>query len=173
MTSAKLRYFVSFFVYLIVGVLIILLQSTGIMTLQIGTVSTVLILPLTVYAGFYFGQYAGAVYGLLMGALTDVYSSMLMYNTVLLTLVGFFAGVFITYLFNRNFAAACVLACGSSVLYFFAKWVVAYAFSDPAPMFILTHFSLPSSLYTAAFGVVMFFPFNLFFKKIPVSTTRQ
>ncbi len=173
MTSAKLRYFISFFIYIIIGVLIILLQSTGMMTLQIGTVSTVLILPLTLYAGFYFGQYAGAVFGLLMGALTDIFSSVLMYNTVLLTLVGFFAGVFITYLFNRNFAAASVLACGSSVLYFFAKWVIVYAFSDPATMFVLTHFSLPSSVYTAVFGVLMYFPLDFFFKKIPVSTTRQ
>ncbi len=173
MTTAKLRYFISFFIYLILGVLVILLQSTGIMTLQIGTASAVLVLPMTLYAGFYFGEYAGAVYGLLMGALTDVYSSSLFYNTIALVVVGFFAGVFITRLFNRNLAAASVLSSCSALLFFFIKWFVLYAFFDPVPMFILTRFSLPSSIYTAVFGILMYFPINLFFKKIPIRATRQ
>lgn len=173
MTSAKLRYFISFFIYVLVGALIILLQSTGFMTLQISTASAVLILPLTVYAGFYFGEYAGAVYGLMMGALTDVYSSTLFYNAVALTVVGFAAGLLIARLFNRNLAAASVISSGASAVYFFIKWLVLYAFTDPVPMFVLVRFTLPSLVYTAVLGILIYFPLDLFLKKIPKRVTKQ
>ncbi len=173
MTATKFRYFISFAVYTLLSALTILLQSTGIMTLQIGTASAVLILPLVMYAGFYFGEYAGAVLGLLAGAFTDVYSSSSMYNIIALTVCGFASGLFITRLFNRNLAAAGVMSVAASALYFFVKWVVLYAFSDPQPMFVLTRFTLPSAVYTAVMGVLMFFVLNVFLKKIPVRATRQ
>ena len=173
MTTQKIRYFVGFSLYAIVSVLIIMLQSTGIMTLQISTASAVLALPLVVYAGFYFGVFGGAAMGLIVGAVTDVYSSTLMYNTVILMLCGFFAGFIIARLFNRNFAAATVLNLSAAVLYFFIKWLIVYAFIDPAPMFIFARYSLTSSLYTAAFGVAMFFLLNLILKNIPLTTQKR
>lgn len=173
MTAQKVKYFVGFALYSIALILVIMLQSTGIMTLQIGTASAVLILPLVVYAGFYFGVYGGAVIGLLTGAITDVYSSTLMYNTVALTVVGFVSGLIIARLFNRNFAAASVLNVSASVLYFFFKWLIVYAFKDPVPMFIFTRFSLPSTIYTAALGVLLFFLVNLILKNIPQTVQKR
>ncbi len=173
MTAQKVKYFVGFALYGIASILVIMLQSTGMMTLQIGTASAVLILPLVVYAGFYFGVYGGAVIGFLSGTVTDVYSSTLMYNTVALTVVGFFSGLIIARLFNRNFAAASVLNVSASVLYFFLKWLIVYAFKDPAPMFVFTRFSLPSIVYTAAVGVLLFFLVNLILKNIPQTVQKR
>ncbi len=167
MTTQKIRYVVGFSLYSIASVLVVMLQSTGIMTLQLGTASAVLILPLVIYSGFYFGFLGGAVMGLISGAVTDVYSSTLMYNTVALTVVGFVAGVIIERFFNRNFAAASVLNISASVLYFFLKWLMVYAFTDPVPMFVLTRFSLPSAIYTATSGILLFFLLNLILKNIP------
>ena len=173
MTTQKLKYFVSFALYIIVAVLVIMLQSTGLAPLNIGTASAVLVLPLAVYAGFYFGEYAGAVFGLFIGAALDVFSSTFIYNTVALMVCGFVSGLLISRLFNRNFAAASVLNVSAAVLYFFVKWLVVYAFSDPAPMFIFVRFTLTSALYTGAIGVAMFFLLNLMLKWIPVGPTKK
>lgn len=173
MTTQKLKYFVSFALYIIVAVLVIMLQSTGLAPLNIGTASAVLVLPLTVYAGFYFGEYSGAVFGLFIGAALDVFSSTFIYNTIALMLCGFISGLLISRLFNRNFAAASVLNVSAAVLYFLVKWLVIYAFSDPAPMFIFTRFTLTSTVYTAAIGVVMFFLLNITLKWIPVGPTKK
>lgn len=173
MTAYRIKYFIGFALYTILSMLVILLQSTGLLTLRIGTFSAVLILPLVVYAGLYFGEYGAAVLGLLAGAVTDTYSSTLMYNTVVLTVIGFVSGLLISRFFNRNFAAAAVLNVGASVLYFFFKWLFVYAFSDPSSGFVFTHFILPSIIFTAVLGVVLFFILNPILKKIPVRPTKR
>ncbi len=173
MNSQKLKYYLALSVYFIISFSVILVQSTGLLTLQLDTASAVLILPLVIYGGYYFGEYSGAVLGLIMGAVTDAYSSTLSYNTVVLTVFGFASGLMISRLFNRNFTAAAVLNIGGSVLYFFVKWLIVYAFNDPAAGFVLLRFSLPSMLYTALLGVLMFFLLNIFLKKIPIAPTRR
>lgn len=167
MPVSKVKYLIGISVYTIISVLLILLQSTGLVTLRIDTASAVLVVPLTVYAGFYFGENGAAAFGLLVGAATDTYSSTLLYNTVFLTLLGFTAGLFMSRYFNRNIAAAAVLNVSASAIYFFLKWLFLYAFRDPASVFILTRFSLPSFLYTAILGILMFFVLNPILKKIP------
>lgn len=167
MTAARIKRFVFYSVYAILCLAIILLQSTGLMTLNISTASALLILPLTVYAGFYFGGISGAVFGLGSGVLLDVYSSTVCYNAVSLTLIGFICGMLMEYLFNRNIAAACVLNSASALLYFFVKWLAVYAFIDPAPQYILIHFSVPSAVYTAVCGVLIYFLVCPVLKRMP------
>ena len=168
MSVSKVKYLIGISVYTMISVLLILLQSTGLMPLRIYTASAVLVVPLTVYAGFYFGEYCAAAFGFLVGAATDTYSSTLLYNTVFLTLLGFTAGLFMSRFFNRNIAAAAVVNASASAIYFFLKWLFIYAFSDPASIFVLTRFSLPSFLYTAILGGLMFFVLNPILKKIPL-----
>ncbi len=170
--AVKVKRFLFFVVFLIVSVFLILLQSSGLMTLQIGTASAVLILPAVMYGGFYFGCYTGALLGFVSGVLTDVYSAPLCYNTVVLTLLGFACGLITMYLFNRNLAAVCVLSPSVSFLYFFVKWLVIYAFSDPVPGFVLLHYTLPSFIYTAAVGILMFFIINPAFKYFPAEVRK-
>lgn len=163
----KLKRFLFFTVYLLICLLIILLQSSGLATLQIATASAVLILPAVMYGGFYFGCYTGALFGFIAGVMTDVYSSTTYFNTVALTVCGFACGLIMMYLFNRNFAAACVLSPSVSFLYFFSKWLIVYAFKDPAPWFVFLHFTIPSFLYTAVIGVLMYFILHPFFRRFP------
>ncbi len=162
----KLKRFFFFITYLIVSVLLIFLQSSGFITLQIGTFSAFFALPCVLFAGFYFGCYTGALMGFLLGILADVYSAPLIFNTVAFTVLGFACGLVMMYLFNRNLAAACVLSAVGSFVYFIAKWLIVYAFVDPVPFFVLWHYTLPSFIYTALFGIVFYFlirkPFNRF-----------
>ncbi len=166
MMAAKVRTYISFALYSIICVFICLLQSGGIAPLNIKTASAVLSLPFVVYAGIYFGAYSGAVFGLVAGAVSDVYSSTVCFNTVVLTVLGFVCGFLITYLFNRNAAAAIVLNIGAGTVYFFMKWLIGYAFRDAACGFVLVRFTIPSFLYTAAIGVLLFFILNPLLKKL-------
>lgn len=163
----KLKRFFFFTLYLIFCLLIILLQSSGLLTLQILTASAVLILPMVAYGGFYFGCYTGALIGFVCGVMTDAVSSTTYFNTVALTVCGFACGVVMMYLFNRNLAAACVISSSVSFLYFFSKWLVVYAFKDLSCGFVLLNYTLPSFLYTAAVGILMYYIFLPFFKRLP------
>ncbi len=173
MAAYRIKYFLSLALYTIVCAFVLLVQSTGIMTLQLGYASVVLILPMVLYCGFYFGEYAGAVIGLFAGAITDSYSATLTYSTVALTVLGFVAGIVMSRFFNRNIAAAAVLNFSASFAYFFAKWVAVYAFSDPDPLFVLFYFSLPSLLYTAAIGFILFFIMNPIFRNLPKNSVKR
>ena len=173
MTAYRIKYFISLALYTIVCAFVLLLQSTGLLTLQLGHASAVLILPMVVYCGFYFGEYAGAVIGLFSGAITDSYSATLTYSTVALTILGFAASIVMSRLFNRNIAAAAVLNFLASFAYFFTKWVTVYAFSDPDPWYVFYSFMLPSIFYTAAIGFAVFYLVNPIFHNLPKNSVKR
>lgn len=172
MNAFRVRYLIAISVYTLVTAAIVLVQSTGLFTLQIGTASAVLVLPLTIYAGFYFGPLGAAAVGFLAGAATDTYSSPLVFNTLFLTAAGLTAGLLMSHYFNHNFAASVVVNLSGSAIYFFLKWFFIYAFSDPSAGFVLLHFSLPSFIYTGLLGVALFFVFNPILKKVPLRPTK-
>ncbi len=172
MNAFRVKYLITISIYTLIMAFIILLQSTGLATFKLGTASVVLSLPLVLYAAFYFGPFGAAVLGFLVGAATDVFSSTLMYNTVFMTVLGFVAGLLMSHYFNRNVAAAAVVNFGGSAVYFFLKWMFVYAFSDPSAGFVLTRYILPSFLYTAVLGFLLFFPTNLIFKKIDLRQSK-
>ena len=63
MTALRIKKIVFHSVYAVVCLIIILLQSTGLLPLKIYTASAVLIIPASIYAGFYFGWLPGAIFG--------------------------------------------------------------------------------------------------------------
>lgn len=166
MNYSRARIIISFMGYMLVCLLICLMQSTGLLTLQIKTASALLILPAVIYAGYYFGDTLGGIIGFVAGALTDVYASTLCYNTVLLAVIGFACGFITSHYFNKNLTAAIVLNAVCSALYFFLKWLLLYAFIDPTPHIVLRNYTLPSVLYTAAVGILIFFLVNPILKRI-------
>ena len=132
-----------------------------------------LTLVFTLLCGFYFKAYHGALFGFVFGAITDVYSSTLVFNTVALSVLGFTAGMLVTYLFNRNLAAVTVINLGASVVYFLAKWLKTSAFVDPACGFIFVNYMLPSAVVTVLFGFAAYFVLNPFYKKMPVADRME
>lgn len=168
MTAVKFKRFVYLSVFSVLAFLFLLLQSTGLITFRIGNAVPQLTLVFTVLAGFYFKAYHGILFGIIFGALTDVYSSALFYNTVAFAVVGFTSGMLVTHLFNRNLAAVMVLNVAASVLYFLVKWLVFYAFKDPAAGYLLVNYMLTSAILTSVCGFVVYFALNPFYKKMPV-----
>ena len=168
MTVIKLKRFIYFAVFAVICLALLIMQSSGFATLKIGNASAVLMLPATVLAGFYFKEYAGVCFGFAFGAFTDVYSATLCYNTVALAVIGFVSGLLISRLFNSNLAAVSVLNAAASLVYFFFKWLIEYAFVDPEPWYVMAAYMLPSVIYTFACGIIMYFLLAPFYKRMPV-----
>ena len=166
MNYSKAKSIISFAGYMLICLFICLMQSTGLLTLQIKTASALLMLPAVIYAGYYFGDTMGGIIGFVVGALTDVYASTLCYNTIILAIMGFVCGFITNHYFNKNFSAAVVLNAICAAVYFFLKWLLLYAFIDPTPHIILFNYTLPSIIYTGALGILLYFPINPILKKI-------
>lgn len=147
---------------------VLLLQSTGIATFGIGNASAVIMLPAAIYAGYYFKEFAGVIFGFLSGVLLDTFSSTMLFNTITLSICAFFCGIIMSRLFNSNITAVCVLNIVASFVYFFAKWFIVYAFYDSEPLYILFNFTLPSAIYTAIIGIGIYFLLNPILSKLPV-----
>lgn len=173
MSLVKFKRFVYLAVFCVLSLAALLCQSTGFATFKIGNAVPQLALMFSCMAGFYFGGYHGVTFGLVFGALTDVYSSTICYNTVVFAIMGFVSGMLITYLFNRNLAAISVLTAASAIIYFFFKWLIFYAFTDMAAGYIFLHYMLSSALLTVICGLVIYFALNPFYKKLPVQQKSE
>lgn len=168
MTAVKFKRFVYLAVFCALTLFVWLCQSTGLITFKIGNAVPQFTLILTLLAGFYFRAYHGALFGFVFGALTDISSSSLAFNTIGLSILGFTAGMLVTYLFNRNLAAIAVINVAGSFIYFFIKWLIFYAFIDSASGYVLVNYVLTSAVSTAVFGLLTYFALNPFYKKMPV-----
>ncbi|MBE6798640.1 MAG: hypothetical protein E7525_02535 [Ruminococcaceae bacterium] len=168
MTAVKFKRFLYLAVFCALTFAFWLLQSTGLLTFKIVNAVPQFMLIFTLLAGFYFKAYHGALFGFVFGALTDVYSSTLVFNTIALSVLGFTAGMLVTHLFNRNLAAVIVINSGGAAVYFLAKWLMFYAFSDPAGGYVLMNYMLTSAVLTSLFGFAVYFALNPFYKKMPV-----
>ena len=168
MTAVKFKRFVYLAVLCALTLFVWICQSTGLVTFKIGNAVPQFTMIFTLLAGFYFRAYHGALFGFVFGALTDVYSSSLAFNTVALSVLGFTSGMLVTHLFNRNLAAVAVISVAGSFVYFFVKWLIFYAFNDPVSGYVLAHYVLTSAISTAVFGLLTYFAINPFYKKMPV-----
>ncbi len=168
MTSVRLKRFLYFAVFTVICLFLMLLQSSGLATFNIGKASVIWALPFTVLAGFYFKGYYGIAFGFFMGSLTDVYSSTVCYNIIALSVIGFVSGMLVDYLFNANLASIIVLQVSASALYFFVKWLVVFLPIDQAAGYVLWNYMLPSAIYGTVLGVLLYYAFNPFYKRMPV-----
>lgn len=168
MNSVKIKRFVGFIIFIIITVALGFLQLTSIATFKIGNASVVFVVPMTVLCGFYFKEYRGFIFGFIIGALTDVFSSTLCFNTVILSIFGLLSGMLVSHLFNSNLVSVSVLSVSASIIYFFTKWLILYAFSDAAAGYLLVEFMLPSAIYTILVGLLLYFLLNPFYKRMPI-----
>ena len=168
MTAVKFKRFVYLAVFCVITLFFWLMQSTGLLTFKVGNAVPQFALIFTLLAGYYFKAYHGALFGFVFGALTDVYSSTLVFNTVALSVLGFTSGMLISHLFNQNLASVTVINVVGAFVYFFAKWLIFYAFVDSASGFVLTNYMLTSAVLTAVFGFLSYFALNPFYKKLPI-----
>ena len=129
-------------------------------SIAISTANPIAVLALLVAIIMYASEVAGVLTGMLLGIILDsVTSTPIGFNTVTLTVISFAAALISHYLFNRNLKAALALCLLFSFAYFFARWIVGFAFTgDTADSFLyLIRYAVPSAIYTTVFIVPFFY----------------
>ncbi len=151
-----------------VALLLYLLSSTGIVTLQIKNAQPMLLLPLIVSVAMAAREWPGLVFGALCGIMLDITAAdSYFFNFLTLAVLGCACGLCCSYLLNDNFYAALVLSLGCAVCYFAAHWIVFYlAVGSPDSLKYLIRYSLPSAIYTTVFIIPFYFPVRFLSKKM-------
>ncbi|MDO4847896.1 MAG: rod shape-determining protein MreD [Clostridiaceae bacterium] len=112
-----------------------------------------LLIPLVVSIGMFERSYAGALLGVLAGALWDSASAFWDgYNALILMLIAAICGLLINILMRNHLVTAMILSASACVIYSVAYvmfFIVARGLDSPG--WLLMSFYLPSALYTALF----------------------
>ena len=136
-------------------------------SIAISTANPMAALSLLVAIIMFSSEIAGVLTGLLLGIILDsVTSTPIGFNTLTLTLISFAAALISHYLFNRNLKSALTLCLLFSLAYFFARWLVGFAFAgDINDSFLyLIRYAVPSAVYTSVFIVPFFYLEKLVFR---------
>lgn len=156
--------------YTVFGVLffvLYLLQYTGCLP-HIGTAVAAPLVPAVVLVALQYKEWVGGIFGLIAGSLMDIMGAgSACFHAFTLFLLGCVAGLLIKYYLNNNLWSALALIVGFCVLFFFVKWLVFYT-GVTASGRLLLQWGLGSAVYTAAFGVLLYFLLRLLFRRLEV-----
>ncbi len=158
----------SFFIFCVpVSLLLYLLDSTGIMTLKIGTAHPVLLIPFLVAVAMAAREWVGLCFGAWIGVLLDITGAeCYFFNFLILLFLGCACGLMCSYLVNDNIYSAMLLSFGISIFYFAAKWLLFFVIGGKADAFkYLISYSLPSAAYTALFIIPFYYLVKFISKK--------
>lgn len=140
--------------------LLLLLRSTGLLTLKLYGASPLLPLSLLVALGIFAGELPAFFAGLFIGIFLDsVTSCGFGFNALTLMLVGLFSALISNHIFNKNLRAALALCLICSLFYFAVRWIICDAatlgFYENSVYFLCR--VLPSAVYTAVFVIPFYF----------------
>ncbi len=141
----------------VLGLVIYLLDSTGIFTLSIGMAHPLLLLALLVAVAMNAREWAGLVLGALFGILLDITAAnSYCFNLAALAIIGCGCGLLCSYFVNNNIYSALLLSLLSSITYFTLKWLLFTAFNSGSLGYFINH-SLISAAYTALFIIPFYY----------------
>lgn len=158
MDKRKKRFVITY-VNIVMVFLLFILRASGLLTLQIGSISPILLLPLVVSVSMFFGEWYGASVGFLSGLLMDSLSlGSSLFNTFCIMLIGLLCGIAANFYLNKNIKSALALSSAASFGYYLAKFLFLYVFkSGAAEGQLFAEFLLPSVIYTAIFIIPFYF----------------
>lgn len=165
MNTKRLR-FISVFINVVLICLLTALRYSGVLTFKIGNAVPVIVLPVIIAISLFSGNTASLLYALLAGILMDsMASDSSCFNTLFFVITATASNMLISRFLNRNIKAAIYLSAIISLVYFFLKYLIFFAFNSISvnyDYFML--YLIPSVLYTAIFIV----PFYFLEKKISI-----
>ena len=158
MNTKRLR-FISAFVNVAVICLITALRYSGVLTFKIGNAVPVVVLPVIIAISLFSSNTASLLYALFAGVLMDsMAADSSCFNTLFLVVTATACNLLISRLLNRNIKAAIYLSAIISLVYFFLKYLIFFAFNSISvnyDYFML--YLIPSVLYTAIFIIPFYF----------------
>lgn len=158
----------SFFAFIsVTALLLYLLDSTGIMTLRIGSAHPILLIPFLVATAMAAREWVGLLFGALFGILLDITAAdSFCFNLILLLLIGCVCGLLCSFVVNDNIFAAILLSLCSGLFYYLVKWLWFYVFAgQTGALNYLISYALPSAAYTALFIIPFYYLVKFVSKK--------
>lgn len=158
MANAK-KTFLIFLLNAVMLTVLILFHYSG-ASIAISTANPMAALALLVAVIMYSSELVGVLTGLAVGIVLDsVTSTPTGFNSLTLTVISLAAVLISHYLFNRNIKSALTLCFLCSFAYFFARWLVGFAFTgNTEDSFVyLIRYAAPSAVYTTIFMVPFFY----------------
>ena len=127
-----------------------------------------LALIITFIYGYTGGKVSGMITGLFSGLLIDIFfCNILGYHALILMLIGYISGIWITYFYSDDLYIPMIILIGSELLYNainFFVWHVLHSRFDLG--YYLLHTTLPELLLTFIAGVILFKPVSALIKKL-------
>ena len=142
-------------------------DSTGILTLNLGTLHPLTLIPLLVAVGLTAREWAGLMLGTLFGVLLDITASgSYFFNLITLAVIGCVCGLLSSYRVNDNIYSALALSLFASISYFSLKWVCFCLIPAHRDVWgYLLKYALPSAIYTALFVIPFYYLIKYISKK--------
>lgn len=127
-----------------------------------------LLVPATIVAGIMFKEWAGAFYGLAVGAAIDVNSQdSFIFSTIALFVICCLVGLLITRLFLNNTFSAIILIFGATFCYYITKWLFCILFGKNIEAWIyLVKVTLPTAFFTSLVGIPLYLVLRTIYRKI-------
>ncbi len=140
----------------ILGFILYVIQYSGLLP-SIGGCYPVLLLPLVIIGGAFFGAVPGIVIGAIVGTAMDIYTGdSPSFNLLIMSIIGCAIGLMITYLLNHNWPAITILTIGTSLFYFFVRWLWFYSSTGGFASYYLS-IGVPSAIYTSVLCFPVYF----------------
>ncbi len=156
-----------FIITSVLGFLLFLLDSTGILSLRIGNAQPLYLLPLLVAVAMAGREWVGLIFGACFGILLDtIGAETFSFNMIVLTVIGCTCGLLCSYYVNDNIFAACVLSFFSHLCYFTLRWFFFYVCAGKAEA--LSYFALyciPTVIYSSLFIIPFYYLIKFISKK--------
>lgn len=147
-------------VYTAMFLLFFAFTYTELFPLKIVNAAPMLLVPLTVAIGFFYGEWAGFAAGMVMGILADaVAADTVCFNMIVLMLIGLATGILVNHYINKNIFSALMLSFAAAIIYFLFNWLiffVAVGFAGKIQYFL--YHSIPSAVYTTLFILPAYLP---------------
>lgn len=143
------------------------LQRIPGLSLQIGTATPVLLLPVVMVAACFLREWAGFWFGFLSGvALDTVVNGSPVFHTITLILFGVGFGLLFRLLFNRNIKSMLLIGMIGSLLFFLLRWFfLSVIAGEPSAGALLLRYEIPSAVYTGLLIVPFFYYIRWLCKK--------
>lgn len=144
---------------LLTAAVLFLLHYTDILNISVFGARPMILLPFLVALSMYREELHSAVAGGLVGIFSDsVASGASCFNTILFFLLCFLTALATHYLLNNNLKTAIMLAVVWSLIYYFFRWLLFFAFTGSANSIeYLMQYAIPSVIYTAVFILPLYY----------------
>lgn len=124
---------------------------------EIFGIRALILIPAVVAAAMYEREIAGVLYGLLAGALWDIFAAGNNFNAIFLVITGFASAMLINIFMRNNFVTHLIISAGAAGIYSLIYWLYHFVIINSGGAFyMLIRYYLPGVILTAVLSPLIF-----------------